>query len=79
MSRKSKRSPKTRPPKHRFSKGGGPKKRFTLSAAAGLAIGVFFVGFGLYGVVGQGKPGGLYLSALGLLVFGAVAWSYRGQ
>lgn len=45
--------------------------------AIGTAFGGAFVALGLYGVIAQGKPGGLYVSGLGLLVFGAIVWIYR--
>ncbi|MBI5846276.1 MAG: hypothetical protein HZB23_16590 [Deltaproteobacteria bacterium] len=69
--------PKKAAPKKAQGKKGGPKKAFNLSLAIGTAFGGAFVALGLYGVIAQGKPGGLYISLLGLLVFGAIVWSYR--
>lgn len=72
-----KASPKKTAPKKSPGKKGGQKKTFNLSLALGTGFGGAFVALGLYGVIAQGKPGGLYIVLLGLLVFGAIAWSYR--
>lgn len=72
-----KASPKKTDPKKAPGKKGGQKKAFNLALALGTGFGGAFVALGLYGAIAQGKPGGLYISLLGLLVFGAIVWSYR--
>lgn len=70
------------PAKNKKAKGPAPKKvsgkkNFNFSLAVGTAFGGAFVALGLYGAIGQGNAGGYYIAALGLLVFGAIAWVYR--